>query len=100
MSLPDPDSFDANDDLLESVHAFPGPYQIKVIGIASDDFVDRVVAAVGAHLATLDDLEHRVRTTPGGRHLAVTLDLQLQSSSQVRAIYAGLRKVDGLAMLL
>jgi putative lipoic acid-binding regulatory protein len=91
---------DASDALIESVHQFPGPYQIKAIGVGSEQFVERIVAVVSAHLATVADLEHHVRTTPGGRHLAVTLDLQLQSASQVRAIYAALRKVEGLAMLL
>ena len=86
--------------LLESVHSFPGPYQFKVIGTAYDDFVARVVGAVGGHLETLDDLVHRVRETPGGRHVAVTLELHLRSAAQVQAIYDSLRQVEGITMLL
>ena len=101
-SEPSPDVQPENDAhaLLESVHSFPGPYQFKVIGTASDDFVTRVVNAAGGHLENLDELVHRVRETPGGRHVAVTLELQLQSAAQVKAIYESLRQVEGIAMLL
>ena len=88
------------DDLLESVHAFPGPYQIKAIGAAENDFPARVLAAVLRELAGPGEVEHSVRETKGGRHAAVTLDLSVQSAEQVRAIYARIREVEGLAMLL
>ena len=86
--------------LLESVHTFPGQYQIKVIGTASDDFVTRLVSVAGEHMETIEDVVHRVRETPGGRHIAITLELHLHSAAQVHAIYESLRKVDGLTMLL
>ena len=87
-------------DLLESVHTFPGPYQIKVIGAADNGFIDRVLAAVVSQLATPGDVEHTVRSTPGGRHVSVTFELQVQSAQQVRDIYAAIRPVEGVAFLL
>ncbi len=88
-----------SEDLLESSHPFPGTYQIKAIGAAEDDFVSRVVEAVVSELATPSELDHSVRVTPGGRHVSLTLEMNVQSAEQVRAIYARLREVKGLTLL-
>lgn len=87
-------------ELLESTHPFPGSFQFKAIGQAEDDFEGRVVAAVREELAAASDLDHSVRMTPGGRHIALTLDVTVQSAQQVLAIYARLREVRGLKVLL
>jgi putative lipoic acid-binding regulatory protein len=86
-------------DLLESNHPFPGVYQIKAIGEAEDDFVARVVEAAVMELTTPSELDHTVRTTPGGRHVSLTLEMNVQSADQVRAIYARIREVKGLTLL-
>jgi uncharacterized protein len=86
-------------ELLESTHFFPGVYQIKAIGRADGDFEARVVAAVYNHLAAQSDLDYSKRTTPTGRHLALTLDISVQTAEQVRAIYAEIREVEGLTLL-
>jgi uncharacterized protein len=65
-------------ELLESTHAFPGVYRIKAIGRSDDDFEGRVVAAVVSLLAAESDLDYSVRSTPGGRHVAVTLDISVR----------------------
>jgi len=86
-------------ELLESIHFFPGVYKIKAIGRADDAFESRVVEAVCSHLAARSDLDYSVRTTPGGRHVALTLDISVQTAEQVRAIYAEIREVEGLTLL-
>jgi uncharacterized protein len=86
-------------ELLESTHFFPGVYQIKAIGRAADEFEQRVVSVVVSHLAAASDLDYSVRTTPGGRHVAITLDISVQTAEQVRAIYAEIRDVQGLTLL-
>ncbi|WP_169977268.1 YbeD family protein [Tautonia rosea] len=86
-------------DLLESVHPFPGSYQIRAIGSSDEDFPARVVAAVQEELAGPGELDHSVRFTKGGRHVSVTLDITVQSADQVRAIYARLHEVSGLRLL-
>jgi putative lipoic acid-binding regulatory protein len=88
-----------SEELLEATHLFPGVYQIKAIGIASNDFEGRVVEAAVAELAVPSDLDYSVRTTPGGRHMALTLDLSVQTASQVRSIYARLRELEGITLL-
>jgi putative lipoic acid-binding regulatory protein len=87
-------------ELLESVHAFPGSYQIKVIGAARDDFEGRVLAAAREELATPGEVELSVRSTRDGRHISLTLDLSVQSAQQVRAIYSRISQVAGLTLLL
>ncbi len=87
-------------DLLESSHSFPGSYQIKVIGSADDDFVERVLAAVVSELLAESSIDHKVRSTPGGRHVAITLQVHVQSAQQVRNIYKSVNEVRGLAYLL
>lgn len=87
-------------DLLESVHSFPGTYQIKAVGRSDDDFAGRVVSAVREELAVPGDLDYSVRTTPGGRHVSVTLDVTVQRAEQVRAIYSRIQQIDGLTLLL
>ncbi len=88
-----------SEELLESVHQFPGTYQIKAIGSADGDFAGRVVAAASSELATPGELDHSLRVTRNGRHIAVTLDVTVQTAAQVRAIYARIREVEGLALL-
>ena len=88
-----------SEDLLHSVHAFPGSYQIKAIGLAEDDFVGRVVEAVVSELATPGELDHSVRVTPNKRHVSLTMEMNVQSADQVRAIYARIREVKGLTLL-
>jgi len=86
-------------ELLESTHPFPGSYTIKAIGQADDDFEQRVIAAVSAHLAAASDLDYTVRATKGGRHVALTLEINVQNAEQVRSIYADLRDLRGLTLL-
>lgn len=87
-------------ELLESVHSFPGAYQIKAIGLAEDDFAGRVVAAALEVLSGPSELDATVRTTQGGRHAAVTLDVTVQTAEQVRELYARIEQVQGLVVLL
>jgi putative lipoic acid-binding regulatory protein len=88
-----------SEELLESTHTFPGVYQFKAIGVASNDFEGRVVEAVVAELAVPSDLDYSVRSTPGGRHVALTLEASVQTAGQVRSIYARLRELEGITLL-
>lgn len=86
-------------ELLESAHAFPGTYQFRAIGSADDDFVGRVIAAVQEELSGPSELDFTVRNTPNGRHVALSIEVQVQTAEQVRAIYSRVESVAGLSML-
>jgi len=87
-------------ELLEKNHAFPGPYIFKAIGRVEGGFVARIVAAVRDELAESVDPPFRVRETPGGRHVAVTLEPRVQTAQQVLRVYRRIRETTGLVMLL
>ncbi len=86
-------------ELLESSHTFPGPYTFKVIGKNERGFLARTVAAVRDELAQEVDPPFSVRESVGGRHIAVTLEPQVASASQVLAVYRRLQVMVGLVMV-
>ena len=87
-------------ELLEKTHTFPGPYMFKVIGRADEGFMARVVAAVREELAHSTDPPYKVRETVSGRHIAITLEPNVQTVDQILAVYRRIQKLTGLVMLL
>lgn len=87
-------------ELLEKTHQFPCPYMFKAIGKAENAFVSRVVAAVREELASAQDPPYTFRQAQGGRHVAVTLEPNVQTPQQVIAIYRRMRAIAGLVMML
>jgi putative lipoic acid-binding regulatory protein len=86
-------------ELLEAHHTFPGPYIFKVIGQVENGFVARVVAAVRDELGASTDPPFRVRETPGGRHVSVTVEPIVQTAQQVLKVYRRVRTMAGLIIL-
>lgn len=86
-------------EVLEANHQFPGPYMFKVIGRSENGFVARTVAAVREEIAAEVDPPFRLRQTPGGRHVAITLEFPVQTADQVRDIYRRLLTLHGLVLL-
>jgi len=86
--------------LLESQHTFPGVFVFKAIGKTEDDFARRVLTAIREVLLADEDPPHSLREAARGKHVAVTAEPRVQSAAQVLAIYARIRTVDGLVMLL
>ena len=87
-------------ELLNSTHTFPCVYKIKAIGNVGESFEERVLAAVQSELGPDERFESSARTTPGGRHVSVTMDVPVKSAEQVRAIYRRIREVPQLTLLL
>ena len=86
-------------ELLESTHAFPGPYMFKAIGSTKEAFAARVIAAVREELRSTSDPPHRLRQTASGRHVSVTLEPRIESARQVIAVYDRIRETPGLIMV-
>ena len=87
-------------ELLERTHDFPGRFVFKVIGGVDNGFAARVVAAVREELAFEVDPPHRLREAVGGRHVAVTLEPDIESAAQVLAVYRRVRGIPGLVMMM
>ena len=87
-------------ELLNATHEFPCAFTIKVIGTLTDDFVHRILSAVRDDEDVDDDFPYSTRSTPGGRHVAVTMEPTLRSAEQVLAIYQRVRVVQGVVMTM
>jgi putative lipoic acid-binding regulatory protein len=83
-------------DLIDSTHAFPGPYTFKVIGRPAEGFVARIVAAIRDELEGDVDPPYRIRETAAGRHVAVTVEPMVQNAWEVLAVYQRLGQIRGV----
>ncbi|MCA9212708.1 MAG: DUF493 domain-containing protein [Planctomycetales bacterium] len=87
-------------DLLMATHSFPGAFTFKVIGRAENDFRVTVIAAIQELVVGCEEVSHSVRETRGGRHVAITAEPRVESPEMVLEIYARLRELPGVVMLL
>ncbi len=87
-------------ELLNATHDFPCAYVLKVIGVAADDFVVRVVLAVREEIAGSVDPPYRLRCTPAGKHVSITFEPTLESAEQVLGIYDRMRAVNGVVLTM
>jgi putative lipoic acid-binding regulatory protein len=87
-------------ELLEAHHTFPGQFMFKAIGRTENGFVARTVAAVRDELAEPVDPPYSVRETGSGHYVAVTLEVRVQTATQVVAVYQRMSRLAGLKLLL
>jgi uncharacterized protein len=87
--------------MLEEHHQFPCSYMFKVIGFKGDGFFEAVRQAAEAVLGPLQaGSQLRCRPSVGDKYLAVTVEAEADNAQQVLAVYAGLRKIEGVVMLV
>lgn len=86
-------------ELLKATHTFPGAYTFKVIGENQNSFPHRVVEAT---LMAVPDCEpkHTIRETDSGKHMAVTLEVRVESAEKIIRIYEQLVKLSGTVLVL
>ncbi|RLS51666.1 MAG: DUF493 domain-containing protein [Planctomycetota bacterium] len=87
-------------ELLEATHHFPCTYSFKVIGLATDCFVGRVLAAVKMELPEGTEPAFSTRSTSGGRHVSVSIEPECTSARHVIAIYHRVHALDGIVMVM
>ncbi|MEE4254375.1 MAG: DUF493 domain-containing protein [Desulfuromusa sp.] len=82
-------------DLIE----FPCHYQFKAMGLAGSKFRQATIAAIAKHASVAEDA---VRSRPSGKgtYQSVSVLVTLHSYEQLTSIYAEMRQVDDLKMLL
>lgn len=71
------------DTLLE----FPCDFPIKIMGIAQDDFAQRMVEIVLRHAPDFDAARVEMRTSSGGKYLSVTCTVRATSKPQLDDLY-------------
>lgn len=84
---------------LRDVHDFPGPFMFKVIGTNSDAFVANVIQAVINALGPVEPAL-KTRESAGGKHVAVTVDVSVDSAEAVLEVYQAFQAVEGVRFVL
>ena len=83
----------------ESLLEFPCQYQFKAMGLAGDRFKQAIIAAIDKHVTVPEDAV-RCRPSGKGTYQAVSVLVILHNYKQLTDIYAEIRQVDDLKMLL
>lgn len=83
------------EDLME----FPCHFQFKAIGLGGEDFYRAVVDAIKVHASVPSEAVRR-QPSRQGTYQSISVVLTVYSAAQVTGIYAELKKVAGLKMLL
>jgi hypothetical protein len=86
---------------LSQLLEFPCDYQFKAFGPGDEDdgFVIAVREAVSSVVPVSRDAV-RTRFSSRGAYLCVTVVVRLYNADQIKAIYAALRRIEGLNYLL
>ena len=82
-------------DLLE----FPCHYQFKAVGFSGDYFSQAIIAAINKHVVVSQDAV-RCRPSGKGNYQSVSVLVTLHSYEQLTDIYAEMRQVADLKILL
>jgi len=85
---------------IEELIEFPTRYTFKAIGHHTREFSDQVFQAARDALGGERKVELRTRLSRQGAYLSVTLTAQIESADELKAVYAVLRKVEGVITLL
>ena len=83
------------EDLLD----FPCHYQFKAIGLAGDEFFSAVVQAVEKYVPVSRDAA-KSKSSGKGNYQSVSILVTLHSYDQLTRIYAEIRRIPHLKMLL
>lgn len=78
---------------------FPCHFQFKAMGVAGDHFKNAIVAAVNKYAVVAQDA---VKNRPSGKgtYQSVSVLVTLHTYEQLTSIYAEMRLVSGLKLLL
>ena len=81
-----------------AVWQFPCRVELKVVGDARADFAANLIA----EFQRLIPGDYTYRSTPssGGKYVSITVPVILQNAQQVQQLYAALRDVAGVKMVL
>ena len=85
---------------LEDVHSFPGVFTFKVIGENTSDFVSAVVDVVADTLGEDVDPDVATRESSGGKHVSVTLDVEVGDADAVIDVYEAFGELEQVRFVL
>lgn len=83
-------------DLLE----FPSDFPVKIMGATAHGFADEVVAVVLRHAPDFNPATVQMKPSREGKFLSLTCTVRATSGDQLYALYADLRALDSVKMVL
>ncbi len=85
---------------LNELHRFPGEFMFKVIGENTPEFIAAVVQAAVTVLGPQVAPAVTTRESAHGRHQAITMVVHVPSAEGVLDVYAALKGLAGVKLLL
>ena len=79
---------------------FPCLYPIKIIGVASDEFRDKVVSVVERHTGAITRDLIKVTASKRNNYLSVTVTIAATGEQQLQSIFTDLKAVDAVKLVL
>lgn len=80
--------------------SFPCRYPVKVMTESGEQVRRDVLAAVAVHAEFSPGEDVRFRPSRNGRFESITVTVQAESREQLEALYAELRRLDAVKMML
>lgn len=87
-------------DLLKANHSFPGPYIFKVIVENRSGLLDEVMELLDQAVQRKLSGNKTQRESSGGKHASLTLELVMMSAEEIHTIYATLKTISGVVLIL
>ncbi|PCH58778.1 MAG: hypothetical protein COC19_08200 [SAR86 cluster bacterium] len=79
---------------------FPCDYPVKVIGFSSDTFEADIVAVFEQHCGKITDAMIKKNPSKKGNYVSVTVTIQATGEAQLQTLFAELKAIDGIKMVL
>ena len=79
---------------------YPCLYPIKIIGSATADFQETVVAAVERHTGTIDVDLIKSQPSKNNNYISVTVTIAATGEEQIRNIFADLKTIQSVKLVL
>ena len=79
---------------------FPCAYPIKVMGLASVDFREDVIALVQKHAPEVGEEHVKVRPSNKGNYLAITVTIEATGIDQLSVLFEDLKAHSSVKMVL
>ncbi len=86
--------------MTQEVMKFPCNWPVKAFGPATEAFELAVVTIVRRHAGDIHENAVSCRPSRGGKYQAVTVTIQARDRAQLEALYAELRTLPELVMVL
>lgn len=79
-----------NDDITETLIAFPCDFPIKVMGETHADFSSEIIKTIKGVLPSFDASKIEMRGSTGGKYISLTCTVAVTSKPQLDDIYRAL----------